>query len=512
MRRRRILSTLLTLATVSASGSSLRPSLLPPTALRVGRLTNGIIRVGWNPPSGAASVRLRIWSVAQSGGLADVTGTDVLWRETFAAAPATNSTIRLSNPDKWKLYSDLGPSGWETDNPVAYLSTDAGAIRIGNSERSGAIVTQPLDALGDNLTLAFSARRHKEAARGSLCAAIVSAAGTTNWTAQTSLRETYGEYSEPIRTRLSTGDRLVLASMNTSKEARVFLSDVAILRTYAPASVQTNECLAIELTGDRTALDLPTLGIGTHCLALAAQDADGQTSDWSDPLPLDANALGPWRERQIEMPREEVFATLTPDDLLTTEDGLDVSDSPFQFVLEGRERTALPYKDTTKQINVGLYICTNVFARDWIVLVPGAPKNHSDIRDAELRLRIKTGDFAARRIELSALCAQLGATNRTEKSLAFQWRACAPDGTVSDWSTLQEFKSRYTAADATPDLAATMTHMAGGTNLQASAGTTLEARVHCRKIHESGREAPLGFRDFTVCVSGTGRKFLFLVR
>ena len=113
---------------------------------------------------------------------------------------------------------------------------------------------------------------------------------------------------------------------------------------------------------------------------------------------------------------------------------------------------------------------------------------------------------------MSGTFAQLNATNTQEKALLIQWRQTAPDGAATDWQTLADYTSTYTATNAAPALAETETEVAGAVDFRAPRGATVETRVYCRKANDSGREAPLGFRDFRVRVCGKGPSLLFIVR
>lgn len=94
--------------------------------------------------------------------------------------------------------------------------------------------------------------------------------------------------------------------------------------------------------------------------------------------------------------------------------------------------------------------------------------------------------------------------------------AAHPDGRLrgaaTDWQTLAAYTSTYTATNAPPDLAVTQQEISEAVNFRAPRGATVETRVYCRKANDSGREAPLGFRDFRVRVCGKGPSLLFIVR
>lgn len=487
-------------------------ALAAPARVCAGRLADGLIRLGWESPAGATNVQIRIWSRTVSGGLAEAAADDVLWRETFSAAPATNSTIALDKADKWDRYTDCGANGWawETCSAV-YLAAVVGALRIGKSDSSGTLATRPLGCAGEGLTLVVSARRAVTSAGTDLHATFVAGDGTTNTLAEATLTDEFVEHAWPLGFARTASDTLVLGSPTKKKDGRMLVSDIALVRAYTPVSYATNDCLTTDL-GPTSEFDwTPTDEAGLF-VSLRAQDANGRESPWSEPFALEPTALDNWHDRHVTMTNETANVLFRPEDLPKTDKGRDLSTTPFRGILQGEEVFALNNRDATRQLSSGLYVCTNVFARDWAVLVPSSPANATDVRDAELRLAVRTGDYAARHLEVSGVFAQLNATNTQEKALCIQWRQIAPDGTAGEWAALTDYKSTYTATNATPDLAATVSTVTGAADFHAPRGATVEARVYCRKENDSGREAPLGFRDFRVRVFGKGPSLLFVIR
>lgn len=486
--------------------------LATPTRIRAGLLPDGTIRIGWESPEGATNVRLRVWSCTSSGGLAETAKADILWHEMFAAAPATNSTIALNTAAKWELYSDLGTNGWAWEGCSAiYLAPEAGSLQVGKSDGIGTLVTRALGIAGDGLTLVATARRRTSSSGTDLRAALVSQTGATNWTGSATVGDTFAECAVPLGVPLAADDVLVLSSPTNRSDRRILLSDVAVARNYVPITLSTNELLTADL-GTRAVYDLPPMTDGgSRFLALSAQGPDGKSSTWTDPFTLDPAQLGPWRDRQIVLRGGSATATFDPV-FPASAGGLDVSETPFCFLLDGGEMDTLACRDATKQLSAGIYVCTNVFETDWIVLVPGSPTSTTEVRDAEVRLAVATGTFAAQRIEIMGVFAQLGAANRIGKSLSLQWRVIAPNGTAREWTDCGCFQSTYTTADTQPDLAGTVVRVTGTANLHAPAGATVEARILCRKANDSGREAPLGFRDLLVRVWGRSGYFWIVVR
>lgn len=247
-------------------------------------------------------------------------------------------------------------------------------------------------------------------------------------------------------------------------------------------------------------------------------DIDGGDTESGDGEATDDESGGGEADKEVEtdksvvLRQEDSSFTFSVDALTEAKGKWDVSESPFRFFLEGVEKTELSSRNATKQIQKGVYVCTNVFETNWAVLVPGAPDRVADICDAECRLTIRTADFAVRRLEFSADFAQLYATNTQEKALSLQYRTIALDGSASGWTGLGEYRSTYTTADASPDLAGTQKTVECTKDLRLPRGATVEVRVYCRKGNDSGREAPLGFRDFHVRILGVGPPLVYVIR
>ena len=497
-------------------------SLVAPSRIRAGRLPDGRIRVGWNAPDGATNVKLRVWTLSRTdGGLAAVAEGDILWCETFANAPATNSNsnINVDDADKLRLYTDRGAEGWDVSRCVSVaLATETSVLKIGTGDKTGVLASKSLGVTGEDLTLVVTAKRGtgEKNSGVTLKAATLSSDGIqTNVLGQSAtLTAAWTECVFPIPVALTGDESLLVASViGTPKDGRALLNDIALVRNYVAASVVTNERLFVDC-GLSASYDFAAADNGSVLfVSLAAQDANGQTSDWTEPLELDPSALADWRDRFVTMKQEDVSTVFIPEDLpIPDGKNWDVSESPFRFWVQGEEVFTLANRDATKQLNVGVYVCTNVFGKNWAVLVPGSPDTVAEVKDAECRLAIRTDAFAARRLELSGTFAQLNATNKEEKVLSLQYRTIRPDGTTSDWQTMDEYVSTYTSADLSPDLTGTQKDVSCAANFRLPRGSTIEARVYCRKAYNSGREPPLGFREFCVRVLGVGPSLLYIIR
>lgn len=489
-----------------------------PGNVRAGTLSDGNVRLGWTTPDGATNVQLRVWTLSSSGGLAAAKNDDILWRESFTNAPAANGNVVINNDDKFDLYADNGSAGWDASRCVQVaLASEASAVKIGTTKNPGAIVSKPLAASGDGLSLVVTAKRGSGMDNSGvvLRPSLLSDAVTTNTLGQTTLSAEFAEYAFSISSPLTGTESLLLESViGTPKDGRIIIDDIALVRGYSPISTTTNEVASVDL-GASEEYDIAAASDGVvRYAALRAQDASGATSEWTPPLALDPSALGEWKPRYLTPDHHgEVDATLDWTSLpVTTETKLDVSDSPFRFLLDGNEQLTISRaKDATTSFSAGVYICTNVFARDWLVLMPYSTKYASVIKTAEMRVAIESGEFALRKVSVSGEFAQLGASNNVERTLLFQWRTIAGDGAATEWHDFGEYKTTYTAADAPSDLSGTVTNIMAEASPRASAGARVEVRVLSERQKDQ-KIAPLGFRDFRIRAESASRAILFIVR
>ena len=492
--------------------------LSAPGNVRAGLLPDGRIRLGWTTPDGATNVTLRVWTLASEGGLAAATADDIPWRETFATAPATNSNILIDSDKELADYTGRGDAGWNLPAfSRVYLSTSAAALRIGTTDNPGAIASKPLAVSGDGLSLVVTAKRGSGEKNSGviLRPALLSDAATTNTLGQTTLSAEFAEYAFAISSPLTGSESLLLESViDTPKDGRIIIDDIALVRGYSPVSTTTNEVTTVDLGAseeyDLAADDAEAVRYAT----LYAQDATGATSEWTTPLALDPNALGEWKPLYLTPDcHGEVDASLDLAALpAATDASLDVSGSPFRFLLDGDEwLTVSRNKDVTKSFSAGVYVCTNVFERDWLVLTPYSAEKKSDVKTAEMRVAIETGEFALRKVAVSGEFAQLGASNNDERALRFQWRSIARNGATTGWQDFGEYATAYTAADTPGDLSGTVKGIAAETTLQAPSGARVEARLLIQRLKDQ-KEAPLGFRDFRLRAESADRAFLVILR
>lgn len=479
------------------------------------------VRVRWDLPAGVTESRWRTFTTVASGGL---DGAAALWRETFDGVPAAKT--KKIETDGLAAFSLA--DGWEAEN--VRQTTTAGALLIGwEKSATGSLTTPPLGqdfAAGHVLVLNAASR---DVTSGVLPVSVVAGA-VTSCVAEVTITKTPCDYLI-VLPALAATDRILVQSLTNCVQRATLVHDLAICAegAYQPAAVVTNACSEVMSVAEPAAI-LTVPADGTNLWIETCATCDGEDSAWTEPFLVtlassddddgdgatDTDATDGEGEaaadRFVVLEGGDSSFVFSVEGLAVSDGKRDVSETPFRFLLDGAVQKALGSRDATRQLNVGVYVCTNVFESDWAVLVPGSPGKGVDFRDAECRLTIRTADFAVRRIELSADFAQLNATNKEEKALSLQYRAVASDGTAGAWTTLGEYRSTYTAADVAPDLAGTRTNVACAADVRLPRGAAVEARVYCRKANDSGREAPLGFRDFRVRVRGLGPPLLYLFR
>ena len=487
-----------------------------PTGVRAGKLPDGKIRLGWTTPDAATNVTLRVWTLSKSGGLAVITDSDILWRESFTNAPAeslnNNTAISEKNLSK---YMDNDETVWDVERFIkVFPYTVAGTIKIGTGDFAGALVTKPLNISGDGLALVVTAKRTDENPNVVLHAAVLSPdATTTNDIGQTTLTDDFAEYAFPIENTFDATDALLIESLGPSNDRRIIIDDIALVKNYTPVTVTTNEVIRVNLGDEIDEYELAASNVVRYA-ALCAQGANGETSEWTSPLALDLATLEEWKDHHLTLNSHgKAEATLDietlPDE---TDDKYDVANEPFRFLIDGLEQTFInKRRDVRTKLTKGIYICTNVFEKNWITLIPASVDTVSGSSEAEMRVAIESGEFSVRKISLSGTFAQLNVSNNVERSILFQRRWITKDGKDPEWTTFDSFKTRYTSADAAPDLSSTMTNITATAQFRAPTGARVEVRIVNRRRQDE-KEAPIGFRDLVLRAESAPRAIIIVIR
>ena len=488
-----------------------------PTGVRAGLLLDGKIRLGWTTPDAATNVMLRVWTLTKTGGLAAITDNDVLWRETFADLPAAkaNDNTQISENDIAK-YTDKGLDGWDIERfAYVYPSTNASAVKVGTGDFAGALVTKPLNISGDGLALVVTAKHNKTNPNVILHAAALSSNATmTNNLGQTTLSGEFDKYAFPIGSALTTTDAFLIESVRgTSNDRRIIIDDIALVKNYTPITVTTNEVVCVNLGDEIDEYELEAADVVRYA-ALCAQDANGETSEWTTTLTLDPATLEEWKDHHLTLnshgkAEARLDIETLPDE---TDDKYDVANEPFRFLIGGLEQTFISKrKDVRVSFSKGIYVCTNVFGNSWITIIPKSAETKTDVQEAEVRVAIESGEFSVRQISLAGTFAQLNVSNNVERSLLFQRRWITKEGTETAWTTFDTFKTHYTSSDAAPDLASTVSNVNVTTKFRAPAGARIEVRI-VNKKGEGQKEAPIGFRDLVLQAESAPRAIIIFLR
>jgi hypothetical protein len=478
---------------------------------RVGSLPDGKFRIGWETPDAATNVHLRIWTLSQVGGISESSTGDILWCETFAGAPATNTAVRIDNENKFDLYTDKKSDGWNVSHCVqVWISPEEKSVRIGTSDKPGALESNSLNLNEDNLTLVVKAKRGTGEKNSGvvLHAAVLSNSGmTTNEIGTAAMTENYSEYSFAISDALIGMEKLLLTSEIASpKDGRIILDDIFLVKNYTPVTTVTNEFISADFS-DEEEYDFSPEPNTIYYAALCAQDANGETSEWTETLVLDPEKIEIWKDHHLTLDNHgKASATLDISkiyDAKKTE--LDVSDEPFRFLIDDAERLEITNnKNVEKVKSYGIYVCTNIFERDWIVLVPKSAETKGVAKTAEMRVAIETETFAARKISITGTFAQLDTKNTATNALLFQWRWIPKEGEETDWIDFGSYETQYVASDTSPDLEETIETVTAEAMLRlpeertwAPVGARIEVRVLNQKFKDQ-KVALMGFRDFTI--------------
>ena len=230
----------------------------------------------WNAVEGATGYRVYVWTNAVSGASA---GT-ALWQETFANAPATESTSTTFKDS----YTDSGASGWYAETVYAY--SQEGVVRIGNTKAKGLLVSPLLPAFSESpLTLRVTAWRQATTDGVDMPLGIVSG-DVTNIVGVVALGDEAATYHVALPA-LNADDRIAIFSPTNKTSARAIIDDVAIVSGYSEGSIEPAYIVGGLDVGTATArsfTDLPSVPVQ---FAVDAYGRRGVTSAKTEPVTVD---------------------------------------------------------------------------------------------------------------------------------------------------------------------------------------------------------------------------------
>lgn len=487
---------LVSLVVVALVGAAAFGAAEAPSNFRAGLLPSGKVRLGWEIGETVTNVVLQTWTLGTVGGITETASDDILWRETFQNAPATNSTIQVNTAAKLSLYTDRGAEVWDSSRfSRVMLSPVASSIQLGAAKKAvGSMATFFLDLDAQEATLVITAQYGSPERSGvRLHAALLDGAGATNELGVTTLTPHWVEYAFPVS--LARDKSLLLYSeIGSPQDGRVLLDDVAIVQNYKPTTIVTNALTTLNL-GAIKEYDLSSDARAGLYVRVAAMDESGETSDWSQTFFVHGDSIANWRDRCLAFDEDgQIESALKIEEIpLATEAKIDIAEEPFRFLIDDEEElTIARNKNVEKVTSVGIYACTNVFSRDWIALVPSAAERVKDVKTAEVRVVVKTGENALERLSFSGLFAQLAAKNTSKRTFLFQYRVTPTDGEMGDWIPFGAFESTFTSADVAPNLESTVKECSFETAVNAPWGAVVEARIVVEKRKDE-KIAPLGF-------------------
>lgn len=490
---------LVSLVVVALVGASAFGAAEVPSNFRAGLLPSGKVRLDWGIGETVTNVVLQTWTLGTAGGIKEMASGDIIWRETFQNAPATNSTIQVNTEAKLSLYTDRGAETWNFSRfSRVMLSPVASSIQLGAAKAVGSMATSPLDLDAQEATLVITAQYGSPERSGvRLHAALLDGAGATNELGVTTLTPDWVEYAFPVS--LARDKSLLLYSeLGTPKDGRVLLDDIAIVQNYKSTTIVTNALTTLNL-GAIEEYDLSSDARAGLYVRVAAMDESGETSDWSQTLFVHGDSIANWRDRCLAFDEDgQIESALKIEEIpLETEAKIDISEESFRFLIDDEEElTIARNKNVEKVTSVGIYVCTNVFSRAWIALVPSAAERVKDVKTAEVRVVVKTGENALERLSFSGLFAQLAAKNSSKRTFLFQYRVTPTDGESGDWIPFGAFESTFTstdaASDAAPNLESTVKKCSFEADVNAPRGAVVEARIVVEK-RKGETIAPLGF-------------------
>lgn len=492
-----------------------------PQELFAGIVTNGNqrqLRLGWFAPDDWESVQLRSWEVSTAGGVSAVADDDFLYREEFSGSPAMGSPQKFDLND-WPECTDLYDQGfWDDElSTRIYKSSRAGVVQIGIRDASGSLVSQPIPPLsGSHEEFALVVRACKadnETALRQLSVHFIDGAtAATNRTVQQELATEFSELVFPLTAQEFDSPFRIALTGNLKGDRRAYVDTIALVRGYEAQSPVTNILIEARDLGAGRYADLGYWADGTvRNFALRGVSADSVVGDWSEPVAVDPAQAEEWRPNWLPLSRHAAEVALEPDLLSTEGDKVSIAKLPFMAVVDGKVARELSLKNAAVRASSGAYLYTNVFGCSWIALVPGAPKSSADFRMSEMRVCVAAEGTALRQLAVQVECAQLSTFNSQEKSLQVQCRSRRPGDAFTDWSTMAEYRSKYTSKDNEPDLTATRQILQSVRRMSLPAGAVAEVRICCVKSNDSGYEPPLAWRNLRVSAEG-GQGFSITVR
>ncbi len=231
--------------------------------------------VNWDEVSGEnITYKLKIWQeeVGTPGGIVD-------FEEKFDDVFNKGTTAKNITSD----LSKFGLDDWSGSNVYAKAMT-ANSIQVGNSTKTGLLITPPLsNATNSNYTLEIRARTHEM----NKSFDILRIRGIeTNVIKSLDITPEFQTYTISLED-LSKDDQLGFSSL-TVGDRRISLDFVALIADYTtPRIISTNIIDEISgISANEHELNGDDCELGTYYFSVCTVAGDGSVSEWSDPVSI----------------------------------------------------------------------------------------------------------------------------------------------------------------------------------------------------------------------------------
>lgn len=250
-------------------------SLDAPSAVAISNNVTGTsFDAYWSAVEGATGYKVYVWTNMVVGAAAG----SAVWQETFANAPATNSTVVFKDE-----FTDNGTSGWTYEK--AYASISNGAVRVGTTSVKGVLVSPALPAFDEeSLAVRITAWRQSTSDGVDMPVGVVSG-DVTNFVGVVALGDEAETYYVSLPA-LNADDRIAIFSPTNKASARAIIDDVAIVTGYSEGHIEPSYIVI----GDVVAItecsfsDLPSVPVQ---FAVEAYGRRGALSEKTAPVEID---------------------------------------------------------------------------------------------------------------------------------------------------------------------------------------------------------------------------------
>ncbi len=216
--------------------------------LTIEGITSGAFSLSWDDFMNTTNTTytVNIWTNRTDGFIPG----ESLWKEEFLNAPATNSSIQITDKNA-ALYISNNSGAW--DYFKTYLSPETGTIRLGNTSSNGWIKTPPLGIDGTDLTLKVRSWQYDAGKDGTKMPIEIISGNATNLLDILTINDRPSDYYIDIP-KLNNDDIFIIHSTTNKKSSRVILDTIEVLRGFEP--------------GRRVRIDISNNIVGTNLFTI----------------------------------------------------------------------------------------------------------------------------------------------------------------------------------------------------------------------------------------------------